>query len=41
LLGLEERAARLLQCLEEVYASHEAVIGVRTMAFWRQAVSPK
>jgi hypothetical protein len=41
LLGLEERAAGLLECLEEVYASHEAVIGVRTMAFWRQAVSPK
>jgi hypothetical protein len=41
LLGLEERAAGLLECLEELYASNEDVIGARTISFWRQAVSPK
>jgi|SRR5689334_9341048 len=37
LLGLGERAAQLLDCLEEVYAANEDTIGARTMGFWRRA----
>ena len=38
LLGLERRAAQLFGCLEEIYAANTAVIGARTMGFWRRAV---
>ena len=38
LLGLGERAAQLLDCLEGVHADNEDVIGARTLAFWRGAV---
>lgn len=38
LLGLEHRAAQLFGCLEEVYAEYAAVIGDRTLGFWRRAV---
>lgn len=38
LLGLEPRAAQLFACLEEIYATHQRVIGERTMSFWRKAV---
>jgi len=37
LLGLEERAAQLLECLEDVYTANQPVIGRRTISFWRQA----
>jgi hypothetical protein len=37
LLGLEERAAQLLECLEDVYTVNQSVIGQRTISFWRQA----
>ena len=37
LLGLEERAAQLLERLESVYASNQQVIGQRTISFWRRA----
>ena len=37
LLGLEERAAQLLECLEAVYASNRQLIGQRAISFWRQA----
>ena len=36
LLGLANRAAQLLACLEGVYAANERVIGARTISFWRQ-----
>jgi hypothetical protein len=38
-LGLAPHARELLDRLEELYATHERVIGQRTMSFWRQAVS--
>jgi hypothetical protein len=37
LLGLGNRAAQLLECLEFVFASNQQVIGQRTITFWRQA----
>jgi hypothetical protein len=36
LLGLANRAAQLLACLENVYAANKTVIGARTIGFWRQ-----
>jgi hypothetical protein len=38
LLGLEERAAQLFACLEEIYTMNTGVIGERTMSFWRKAI---
>jgi len=38
LLGLEQRAAQLFACLEDLYAINKSVIGERTMAFWRRAI---
>ena len=36
-LGFANRATQLLACLEEIYATHERVIGPGTIAFWRRA----
>src|SRR4029077_4881134 len=35
LLGLEQRAAQLFACLEDLYTMNKSVIGERTMSFWR------
>lgn len=38
LLGFPDRARQLLTCLEELYETHERVIGERTLGFWQRAV---
>jgi hypothetical protein len=38
LLDYESHAKALLDCLEQIYREHEAVIGSRTLSFWRKAV---
>ena len=38
-LGLAHRGTQLLQALEEIYSTHSAVIGPRTILFWRSALS--